>query len=74
MECKLAKTIDFPKHDVFVGEIVSTYCDNSILKDGVPDISKLEPILFVMNDRSYWKLGKRLAKAWQIGKQQEHKN
>jgi flavin reductase (DIM6/NTAB) family NADH-FMN oxidoreductase RutF len=74
MECKLAKTIDFPRHDVFVGEIVSTYCDNGLLKDGVPDISKLEPILFVMNDRSYWKLGERLAKAWQIGKPQENKN
>jgi flavin reductase (DIM6/NTAB) family NADH-FMN oxidoreductase RutF len=74
MECKLAKTIDFPNHDVFVGEIVTTYCNNDLLKDGVPDISKLEPILFVMNDRSYWKLGERLADAWQVGKRQEHKN
>jgi len=25
--------------------------------------------LFVMNDRSYWTLGKKIAKAWDIGKE-----
>jgi hypothetical protein len=29
----------------------------------------VQPILFVMNDRSYWSLGKKIAKAWSIGKQ-----
>ena len=69
MECKLIKTVDFPKHDVFVGEIVETHCDEHILTDGVVDFSKVHPILFAMNDRSYWKLGDRFAKAWNIGKE-----
>ena len=69
MECKLIKTVDFPKHDVFVGEIVETHCDEHILTDGVVDFSKAHPILFAMNDRSYWKLGERFAKAWNIGKE-----
>jgi len=25
--------------------------------------------LFVMNDRSYWKLGDKFAKAWDVGKE-----
>jgi len=69
MECRLIQTVDFPSHDVFVGEVVETYCDERILTDGVVDFSKVQPIFFVMNDRSYWKLGERLAKAWNIGKE-----
>jgi flavin reductase (DIM6/NTAB) family NADH-FMN oxidoreductase RutF len=67
MECRLIKTLDFPNHDVFVGEVVETYIDEECLTDEMVDFSKIQPILFVMNDRSYWKLGERLAKAWSIG-------
>jgi flavin reductase (DIM6/NTAB) family NADH-FMN oxidoreductase RutF len=68
MECKLIQTVDFPKHDVFIGEIVHTYCDEQILTEGAPDFSKVRPILFTMDDRGYWKLGQRFAGAWSIGK------
>ncbi|MDY7039674.1 MAG: flavin reductase family protein [Chloroflexota bacterium] len=67
MECRLIQTVDFPRHDVFVGEIVETYCDEQYLTDGVVDFSKVQPILFVMNDKSYWKLGERFASAWNVG-------
>ena len=67
MECQLIKTVDFPNHDVFVGEVVETYVDETCLTDEIVDFSKIQPMLFVMNDRSYWKLGERFAKAWNIG-------
>jgi flavin reductase (DIM6/NTAB) family NADH-FMN oxidoreductase RutF len=73
MECRLVRTVDLPQHDVFFGKIVTTYCDNTLLKDNVIEIGKVNPILFVMNDRSYWKLGEKLADAWKIGKQLKHK-
>jgi flavin reductase (DIM6/NTAB) family NADH-FMN oxidoreductase RutF len=69
MECRLSRTFDFPNHDVFVGEIVETYCDNKCLTDGIVDFCKVQPILFVMNDKTYYKLGQRLARAWSIGKE-----
>ena len=69
MECELIKTIDFPSHDVFVGKIAATYCDEAVLTEGVVDFGKVQPILFVMNDRSYWKLGDKFAKAWDVGKE-----
>ncbi len=69
MECELIKTVDFPNHDVFIGKIVNTFCDETILADGEVDIEKVQPILFVMNDRSYYGIGKKLAKAWNIGKE-----
>ena len=68
MECRLIQTVDFPRHDVFIGQIVETYCDEQSLTDGVLDFAKVRPFLFVMNDKSYWRLGERFAKAWDIGK------
>jgi flavin reductase (DIM6/NTAB) family NADH-FMN oxidoreductase RutF len=69
MECRLIKTVDFPRHDVFVGEIVETYCEDQILTDNVVDLAKVRPILFSMHTRSYWEIGKLFAKAWDIGKE-----
>ena len=69
MECELVKTVDFPNHDVFVGKIVATYCDETVLSDGEVDFEKVQPILFAMNGQSYYELGKKFAKAWSVGKE-----
>lgn len=69
MECQLIKTVDFPNHDIFVGKVAATYCDEAVIADGVVNFEKVAPILFVMNDRSYWNLGTKLAKAWDVGKE-----
>jgi flavin reductase (DIM6/NTAB) family NADH-FMN oxidoreductase RutF len=37
MECKLIQTVDFPKHDIFIGQIVETHCDERCLTDGTVD-------------------------------------
>jgi flavin reductase (DIM6/NTAB) family NADH-FMN oxidoreductase RutF len=71
MECKLLKIVDFPKHDVFIGEIVATYAQEAVLTNGVVDYTKVQPLLFTMTDQSYWKLGERFAQAWSIGKELE---
>jgi len=55
MEGKLIKKVDFPSHDVFVGWIVATYCDETVLTKGEVDFVKVQPILFVVNDRYYYK-------------------
>jgi flavin reductase (DIM6/NTAB) family NADH-FMN oxidoreductase RutF len=74
IECELVKIVDFPNHDVFVGRIVETYCEESVITEGVVDVGKVQPILFVMNDRSYWSIGKRIGKAWSVGKKLEDKH
>ena len=72
MECRLVQTVDFPKHDIFIGEVVQTHCDEACLTDGVPDFAKIRPMLFTMGDKGYWRLGERFADAWRAG--QEIKN
>jgi len=69
MECRLDRVIDFPTHHVFVGEIVQTWADSSVLDNGDVDIMKLEPLLFDMTSRQYWSLGFEVAKCWNVGKQ-----
>ena len=68
MECRLVHTVDLPRHDFFIGEVVETYADEKCLAGDIVDMAKVSPILFAMNDRSYWKLGDRFARAWDIGK------
>jgi flavin reductase (DIM6/NTAB) family NADH-FMN oxidoreductase RutF len=67
-ECKLHDVYDTPTHDVFIGEIVETYVEDSVLTDDSIDIAKLKPVLFDWASRKYWSLGGELAKAWSVGK------
>ncbi len=69
MECKLAGIVDFPHHDVFVGEVIQTHADESVLSDGKIDIARLKPLLFDMSSKKYWALGGEVAKCWSIGKE-----
>jgi flavin reductase (DIM6/NTAB) family NADH-FMN oxidoreductase RutF len=67
-ECRVTQTIQFAMHEVFIGEIVSTYADNEILTNERPDLATFKPILYSMYDNYYWELGKNIGQAMQIGK------
>ncbi|OGV48252.1 MAG: hypothetical protein A2X49_07165 [Lentisphaerae bacterium GWF2_52_8] len=67
--CKLVGTLDYGGlNDIFVGEIVFAYAEESCMSNGFPDISKIKPIVFSMHDNKYWKIGEELAQAWEVGK------
>jgi flavin reductase (DIM6/NTAB) family NADH-FMN oxidoreductase RutF len=68
MACRLVRTIEFETHDVFVGRVVQSYCEERFLTEGKLDLGKVQPLLFSMPDRSYWSIGERTAKAWDAGK------
>lgn len=73
MECRLDQTVDFPAHDIFIGEIVETYADDSVLADGKIDITTLKPLLFDMASKKYFGLGPALGNCWNVGKQLKKK-
>jgi flavin reductase (DIM6/NTAB) family NADH-FMN oxidoreductase RutF len=73
MECRLYDTYDTPTHDLFIGEIVQTYADESVLSDGKVDITKVKPLLFDMSSIKYWSLGDAVANCWSIGKKLKKK-
>ena len=68
MECKLYDTYDTATHDLFIGEIVETYADESVLTNEKVDLAKVKPLLFDMSSVMYWSLGNPLAGCWKIGK------
>ncbi len=69
MECRLYQVVDFPSHDVFIGEIVATHADPAVLDEaGRIDNARVRPLLFDMASASYWSLGRPLARAWDAGK------
>ena len=73
MECRLDRIIDFPTHEIFIGEIVETYADQAVLVGKDVDISKVQPLLFDMASKKYWALGGEIAGCWNVGKQLKQK-
>ena len=69
MECRLVNTVDMPIHDVFIGEISDSYCDEECLVEGSVDFARVDPIVFGMYDPYYFKPGDRFAKSWNVGKE-----
>lgn len=72
LECKVVRSLEFVIDQAFIGEIVAAYSEERYLTDGLPDIKKMEPILFSMHDNNYWRIGEHLARAWNIGKEFKH--
>ena len=68
MELKLFQVLDLGVHDIFIGELVQTYADESILTDGNIDVDKLRPLLFDMASKKYRSLGPVVGDCWGAGK------
>ncbi len=69
LECKVIHIVDLKKgHEIFIGEIVNAYAEEKYLTNGIPDVKKVKPLVFSMNDNNYWKIGEFIGKAWSIGR------
>lgn len=73
MECRLHSVIDLKTHEIFIGDPVETYVDDSLLNNGKIDIAKLNPLLFDMSSVKYFALGEEIAGCWDVGKQLKKK-
>jgi flavin reductase (DIM6/NTAB) family NADH-FMN oxidoreductase RutF len=59
IECKLKEVISLGAHDMFIGEVMASHADRSILdKDGHMDYARARPIVY--NRGEYWNLGKKI--------------
>lgn len=68
IECKLVETLTFATHEIFIGEIVEAYTEERYLTHEVPDIKKMNPIMYTAYDNHYWKLGEKIGRARHIGR------
>ena len=69
MACNLYRVVDLPSNELFIGEIVEAFAEETCLTDGKPDITRIDPFTLTMPDNGYWKVGDHVGKAWSIGKE-----
>jgi len=70
LECRLINTVEIGLHTQFIGEIVDIKADEEVLgENGMPDIKKVQPVLFAPESRTYYGVGQYLGKAFAIGKE-----
>ncbi len=69
MECKVVHTKELGTHILIVGEIIETHVSKDCITDDMPDVEKINPIIYATHQRYYYGLGKRNEKAYSIGKE-----
>ena len=67
VECRLVQTIELPAEELFIGEIITAYCDESCLTEGAPDLTRINPFILSMPDKKYRAIGRDVGTAWEIG-------
>jgi flavin reductase (DIM6/NTAB) family NADH-FMN oxidoreductase RutF len=68
LECRTVRILEYSPDHVFIGEIVEAYAAEEYLTNGLPDIKKMDPLLFSMHDMNYWRVGGHVARAFHSGK------
>lgn len=68
MECKVLKVVDLEGSNyTIIAQVVNTWVDENVLSRGVPDMAKMDPIIFAMYQNQYFKLGPQSGRAWHDG-------
>lgn len=69
VECKVIHTYKIGLHTQFIGEIMDVKADEAVLDDkGKVDPAKLKPVMFGPVSRTYYGIGAKLGKAFNLGK------
>ena len=66
IECRLFKSVDCGSHELYIGEIVEIHADRSCVKDGKPDVTMCDPIVYAQAE--YFRVGTQVEKAFSAGK------
>lgn len=67
IECRLLHSMELGAHAIFVGEIMGTLAEEETLTDGKLDMAKLSPLLYSVDQRSYFGVGQVVGKAYSLG-------
>jgi flavin reductase (DIM6/NTAB) family NADH-FMN oxidoreductase RutF len=69
LECKLVAVNELGLHTQFIGEVVDTKAEESILgRDGAIDIKLLKPMVFAPDTQDYYGIGNFIGKIFSAGK------
>lgn len=69
IECKVVHELELEGSNVIlIGEVIESYSDDRYLTNSIPNLKKINPVLFSMYESNYYNVGEVLGKAWSIGK------
>lgn len=69
LECRLLHVVEIGLHTQFIGEIMDVKADAGVLgDDGLPDITKIKPLIFDTSHKGYHGVGPLLGNAFSVGK------
>lgn len=69
LECRLLHTLEIGIHTQFIGEIIDVKADKATLgEDGLPDILKIQPLIFDTAHKGYHAVGPLIGRAFSEGK------
>lgn len=69
LECKVVRTINLGLHTQFIGEIIEVAADEETLdKRGMPDLEKIDPIMYDTASAWYYSAGPKIMKAYTVRK------
>ena len=69
LECKVIHHYKIGLHTQFIGEILDIKVDEEVLGEKGADITKIKPVLWAPDSRSYYGIGRFLGKAFYLGKE-----
>lgn len=69
LECRLLHTLEIGLHTQFIGEIIDVKADQDVLgEDALPDILKIQPLVYDTARKGYHGVGPLLGQAFSVGK------
>ena len=69
-ECRLLQTVEIGVHTQFIGEIIDVKAEEDVLDgNGVPDASKVLPMIYSPSNRTYYGVGAVVGKGFDIGRE-----
>ncbi len=69
LECKVAHILNLGTHAFVIGEVKATFISEDCLRDGKPDLAKIRPMVFNLEESTYSTIGPVIAKAFAIGRE-----
>lgn len=68
LECRLKTSTELGTHTMFVGEVMDVKIDAECLDEkGLPDVKKMDPLMFIPGAREYYGVGEFIGKAFAVG-------
>jgi flavin reductase (DIM6/NTAB) family NADH-FMN oxidoreductase RutF len=69
IECRALHILNLGRHEMVVGQIEEVYATDSCLTNGEPDVTKIQPFLWVPPPTNqYWTFGKPVGETFSMGR------